>query len=218
MSLHQLRNAVRSRASRAWFEGRLDVRTSGRIELEELGVAGDNRWRYEPAEWRVLRRILRRRELGPDDVFLDMGSGMGRVVLQATAYRPKRVIGVELSEELSDIARANLDRNRHRLKTQDVELVTSDALEYEIPDDVTVTFFNNPFTGSVFAAVMEKLVASLDRNPRRLRIVYRNPLEHEAVLATGSFELIRTWQRGSWRRRPRGVAINLYDSGDAAQR
>lgn len=212
MNLHRLRNVVRAKISRLWFERRLDVKTSGRVELDELGVAGKDRWRYEPAEWRVLKRILRKGDVSSGDVFLDMGSGMGRVVLQAADYRPRRVIGVELSEELSEIARENLVRNRHRLKTQDVELITSDALEYEIPDDVTIVFFNNPFTGDVFAAVMQKLIASLDRNPRRMRIVYRNPLEHDAVLSSGRFGLVRTWQRGAWRRRPRGVAIHLYDS------
>lgn len=217
MTLHEIRNAVRAMASRLWFERRLDVQTAGRVELDELGVAGQDRWRYEPAEWRVLRRILRRREVDRDDVFLDMGSGMGRVVLQATDYRPKRVIGVELSDDLSRIAQANLERNRDRLKMRDVELVTADALTYEIPDDVTIVFFNNPFTGAVFAEVMGKLTASLDRRPRRMRIAYRNPLEHEAVLATGRFALVRKWQRGSWRGRPRGVAIHLYDS-EAAQR
>lgn len=215
MTLHEMKNAVRAAVSRLWFERRLDVQTSGRIELDELGVAGRDRWRYEPAEWRVLRRILRRREVDPDDVFLDMGSGMGRVVLQATDYRPRRVIGVELSKDLTDIAQQNLARNRDRLRCKDVELIASDALEYEVPDDVTIVFFNNPFTGDVFAEVMRKLEASLDRRPRRMRIIYRNPREHAAVLASGRFVLDRSWQRGSWRGRPRGVAIHLYDTAAA---
>jgi SAM-dependent methyltransferase len=199
------------------FERRLDVRTSGRIELDELGVAGEDRWRYEPAEWRVLPRIVRRREIGPEDVFLDFGSGMGRVVLQAAQYGPRRVIGVELAPDLAAIARDNVERNRPRLKCQDIELHTSDALDYRMPDDVTVVFFNNPFTGEVFSRVMEKLVASVKNNPRPLKIIYRNPREHEAVLATGIFQLTRKWQRGAWRGSPRGVAIHLYETAAGDQ-
>lgn len=216
MDIHRLKNRVRSRISSLLFERRLDVRTSGRIELDELGVGGEDRWRYEPAEWRVLPRILRRREIGPDDVFLDLGSGMGRVVLQAAQYGPRRVIGVELAPELTEIAEENVRRNLERLKCRDIELQTSDALEYEIPDDVTILFLNNPFTGSIFAQVMDKVVASLDRAPRRLRIVYRNPREHDAVIDTGRFRLVRRWQRGRRRRRPRGVAIHLYENVDQA--
>jgi 16S rRNA G966 N2-methylase RsmD len=216
LDFHRLKNSARSRIARLVFERRLDVRTSGRIELDELGVAGQDRWRYEPAEWRVLPRIVRRREIGPDDVFLDLGSGMGRVVLQAAQYGPRRVIGVELAEELTEIARENVERNRHRLACRDVELDTADALEYQLPNDVTIVFFNNPFTGEVFRQVMDKLVASLDLDPRRMRIIYRNPREHEAVIATGRFQLKRKWQRGAWRRRPRGVAIHLYESIEPA--
>lgn len=188
------------------------MRTAGRVELDELGVAGRDRWRYEPAEWRALPRILHRGEIGPEDVFLDFGSGMGRVVLQAARYGPRRVIGVELAPELDEIARDNVERNRERLKCNDIELHTADAIEFELPDDVTIFFFNNPFTGEIFARVMEKIVASIEANPRHVRIVYRNPLEHEAVIATERFRLARTWQRGSWRGRPRGVAIHLYES------
>ena len=52
------------------------------------------------------------REIRPDDVFIDLGSGMGRMVLEAARYPFKRVIGVELVEQLHDLARANLASTR----------------------------------------------------------------------------------------------------------
>ena len=61
----------------------------------------------------MLRRILPAREVEPHDVFLDIGCGMGRAVYQAAANYPfKRVIGVELSHELTQAARRNIERNR----------------------------------------------------------------------------------------------------------
>jgi hypothetical protein len=80
---------------------------------------------------------------------------------------------------------------RRRLACQDVELVNSDVLEYELPDDVTVVFMFNPFGGAIFEAVMAKIVASLDRAPRPLRLVYGNPVEEHRVLATGRARLVR---------------------------
>lgn len=198
--------------TRFLFERRFGIRTSGNVDLESLGVAGDDRWHYEPAEWRVLSRVLKQRDVGPEDVFLDFGSGMGRVVLRAAQYGPKRVIGVELSDDLNAIARENVDRMRHRLKCQDIELVTADALEYEVPGDATIVFFNNPFTGPTFSEVMQRLVSSLDQSPRRMRIIYRNPIEHEAVIATNRFQLIDEWQRSGRRGRPASVRIHLYES------
>ncbi len=214
MTAYEVGASVRSWFAHLWFERRFASRTEGTVDLETLGVAAEGRWRYEPSPWRVLRRVLRKRDVGAADVFLDMGSGMGRMLLQAAEYGPRRVIGVEVSEELNRVARANLDRNQTRLRCEDFELVTADALEYDVPDDVSIVFFNNPFVGEVFKGVIGRVGDSLDRRPRRLRIVYRHPLEHDAVMATGRFELVRRWQRGTWIGRPRGTAIHLYATID----
>jgi tRNA1(Val) A37 N6-methylase TrmN6 len=96
---------------------------------------------YRPLPWGALSRILRQEDVGPDDTFLDLGAGKGRAVFLAAARYPfKRVIGVELSKDLSDVARANIDRLRDQLICQDVHIVNADVLDYEIPDDVTVVF------------------------------------------------------------------------------
>jgi hypothetical protein len=173
-------------------ERRHGIETLGVIELEELGLAGPDRQRYKPVGWTTLRRILPRREVGPQDVFIDFGSGLGRAVYQAALLYPfRRVIGVELSEQLNVVARRNLEHNRDRLRCHRVELITSDVLDYEIPDDVTVAFIYNSFQGQTFAAVIDGLLRSLDARPRRLRLIYANPVEQDRVLATGRFRQIR---------------------------
>lgn len=195
--------AARRAANRA-LDRRWGIRTLGEVELVELGLAGDLGNRYKPTEWTTLARILPKRQVGPDDVFLDIGSGLGRVVFQAARYPFRRVVGVELSDRLNQVARDNVARNRHRLRCPDVELVTADAREYEVPDDVTVVFMANPFTGEPFQAVVENILASVDRRPRRLRLVYRNPVEHDGLMATGRFRVVRRargWRPGKeWSR------------------
>lgn len=101
------------------------------------------------------------------DVFVDFGSGKGRIVYQAARYPLKRVIGVEISEKLNEIASANIEQNRSRLRCQDVELVTCDAADYGIPDDMTIAYFIYPFAGETFRHVIENIVDSLVRNPRQ---------------------------------------------------
>lgn len=92
------------------------MRTAGRIDPAELGLDG-GRQGYLPAGWMSLRRILLPREVTDHDVFVDFGSGMGRVVLQAARYPFRKVIGVEISETLHSIARERLlqsvERNAH---------------------------------------------------------------------------------------------------------
>lgn len=173
------------------FEQRLGVRTSGDVELQELGIAADGRVKYRPVGWLTLRRILPPSAVTTDDVFLDIGSGMGRAVLLAAAYPFRRVIGVELSPRLVDIAHDNVDRCRARLRCKDVVLVNADALEYEIPDDVTVVFMNNPVRGAIFAAVVEHMLDSCDRRPRTMRLVYASPMEEPTLLSTGRIRTIR---------------------------
>ncbi len=180
------------------------IQTSGEVQLAELGLAGDERNRYKATEWRALRRVLPAREVGDHDVFIDFGSGLGRVVYQAARYPFRRVIGIELSEQLNQVARGNIERNRHRLRCRHVEIVTAYVQEYQIPDDLTVAFFANPFTGRLFASTIQDLVASVDRRPRRLRLIYRCPVEHEFLMATGRFRLVRVvrgWRPGrEWSR------------------
>jgi len=184
--------AARRAITGALFERRYGVTTAGARSREELGFSDEEYNRYLPAGLTSLRRILRKKEVGPDDVLVDFGSGMGRVVLQAAlAYPFRRVVGVELSTELHDIATGNLERNRDRLRVQDVTLVNSDVRDFAIPDDLTIAFLYNPFGGEVFRDVVQRLIESADRIPRPVRVIYGNPIEEEALLATGRFEQVR---------------------------
>jgi hypothetical protein len=168
------------------------ARTDGRVHLDELGLGARNRISYTPSGWLTLRRALPRRSVDGSDVFIDYGSGKGRVVMQAAARYPfKRVIGLEISSELNDFAQRNLDGARHGLACEEVELVTADVLEYQPPDDVTIAYMYNPFRGDILATAVRRLIASVDRNPRGLRLIYVNPIDHDLLMATGRFELKR---------------------------
>ncbi|HYF28390.1 MAG TPA: methyltransferase domain-containing protein [Baekduia sp.] len=196
------------------LERRAGISTAGHLTPEELGFDGAHRQRYQPTHWFALRRILPPREVGPQDVFVDFGSGMGRVVYQAAAGYPfARVAGVELSEQLHRIAEQNIERTRPRLRCQDVQLVCGDVLAFEIPDDLTVAFLANPFGGHIFQAVVDGLVASLVRRPRRLRVVYVNPVEEQRLLDAGWREVRRLRGLRPGREWARSNDVRLYERG-----
>ena len=204
---------VRQRATRTIFGRGSDTDSHGAwIETEHYHP---ERAHYQPSGWTWLSRALGRSGVGPGEVFADFGSGKGRVVLQAArAYPFERVIGVEISEPLTAIARQNLERERASLRCPNVELVTADALEWPVPDDLTVAYFYYPFTGAVFERVVAGLVESLDRAPRRMRIVYACPALPEAIEASGRFRLVRTRRMGLSSHVTRRVS--LYESVDSA--
>lgn len=199
------------KATWALFERRLRTRTEGWMELAELGLPSEHRLRYQPSPWLTLPRVLRRAEVSPEDVFIDFGCGKGRMVLEAALlYRFARVVGVELSPDLAAVARENVERNRRRLRTPQVEIVVSDVLAYPVPDDVTIAFFANPFTGPIFSHVVSGLLASVDRSPRRLRIVYSVPIEEGMMLQTGRIRRVASGRSFRSRRREH-LGIGLYE-------
>jgi SAM-dependent methyltransferase len=120
----------------------------------------------------ILRYVFKTFPVSADDVFVDYGSGMGRVLIFAAQQPFKRVMGVEMSDELNRIARDNIERNRDRFRCQDVEVINTDAEEWLVPDDLTVAYFYCPFPPHVFDGVLRQLFASLDRRQRPLRLVY----------------------------------------------
>lgn len=202
MSLPALRGALRYRARRIYLtcrrtlnrqlvDRRYGIETSTEVRLSSIGLDHPDRVGYEPSGWRDLRRVIRESEIDPGDVFIDLGSGKGRMVLAAARYPFRRVIGVEVSPEMNEVAARNVEAQRRTLACQDVHLVTADVATYRIPDDVTVAYIYNAFGGDTFQAVVNEFLASVERAPRRLLLIYRTALEHERLVATGRFRLIR---------------------------
>jgi methyltransferase family protein len=183
--------AAQTAASRLTFaRGQLD--TSRRIGLDEVGLDAPGRGEYIPSGWFFARRMFRGCAITPDDVFVDLGSGQGRMVCMAARHPFGRVIGVELAAEFNAVARENVDRSRPKLRCRDVELVTGDVLDWPIPDDVTYVYMFNPFGREILRDVLERLCRSLERSPRRLKLIYAHPAYAADVIATGRFELVRT--------------------------
>jgi hypothetical protein len=185
------------RAVDALLERRHGVETARHDTLEEIGVdASAGRW-HHPSDWVSVRRAIAGLDPGPEDVFADFGSGRGRAVLVAAGFPFKRVIGVELSDRLTDVAQENVRRYRGPRACGAVELVTANALAYEIPDDLTVAYLYAPFDGEVFDGWLANVLASLDRRPRTFRVVYNYPNEHNRLMATGRAEPLSVAPR-SW--------------------
>jgi SAM-dependent methyltransferase len=192
------------------FDRPAGIETTRVVRLSDIGLAGDRRVDYEPSPWLALRRVLPKREVGTQDVFIDFGCGKGRVVLQAAMYPFRKVIGVELSPQLCKIARDNIERSRAKFVCRDVEVVCKDVLDYDIPDELTVAYFYNPFEGPLFEAVVEKLVDSLRRKPRALRIVYMNPVEESTLLLAGAQRVRATHGMRPTRAWARENSVRLY--------
>ena len=168
----------------------LGVRTGDFVSLDDVGDNAPNRIWHAPSDWVQTWVALRRAGATPEDVLLDYGCGKGRALVVARMLPFRRLYGVDVSPALVEVARANLRRRSPLMRTPEFEVVVADAAAWDVPDDVTVVFGYCPFTGPVFAGAIDRLLASVDRRPRRVRFVYSNPFEHNFLLRTGRFRPI----------------------------
>ena len=78
-----LRARLTQPADELW-DRRLGVRTFGYHPA--TGGPGDREWyvHYIPSPYRDIFEVLRTAKLSPDDVFTDLGCGLGRVVFAAS--------------------------------------------------------------------------------------------------------------------------------------
>ena len=143
--------------------------------LNSLGLPEDAGERCEPTPINEFSVIMGYVNICPNDVFLDIGSGKGRVILLAGRYPFKKIIGVDISERLNKIAECNMKTLKQRLVCKDYEFVTSSALDYEIPPTVTYVYFFNPFPYRVLNKVLVNIGKSIKDNPRKVTLIYYNP-------------------------------------------
>ena len=161
----------------------------GDLDPEAIGPPIEFATHYEPTPVAEAEALLDASPLRPETTtFVDVGAGMGRVVLLA-ARRPFRaVVGVELSPALVAVARDNLvAADDPRRVARDVRMVRADAARYAFPRGDLLVYLYNPFRAPVLAA----LLARLRRGPaREIVLLYHTPVERATIDADGAFEML----------------------------
>lgn len=125
-------------------------------------------------------------------VFIDVGSGKGRALLLASSFPFRRIIGVELSSALTEVARANIKTYRDPIqKCRDIECVCSDAADFPLPVENTLFYLFNPFDASIMQKFVKCLENSLNEHPRNVFIVYHVARHPEALDNCACLEKIK---------------------------
>lgn len=170
------RSLVR-RAQVRWYERHYGIRTDAVIDLAELGIHNKDCRYYSATDYGEFHHIMRAIAIDPrEHVFLDYGAGMGRAMILAATFPFRRVLGVEISPDLTKIANENIKGCRKILLCKNIEITTCDAGFYEIPPDVTVFYFFNPFCGAVLAGVLKNIRAFAKTSSRPVLLVCNVPL------------------------------------------
>jgi SAM-dependent methyltransferase len=145
-------------------------------------------------DYTIVNRVLDRLALEPDDVFIDIGCGTGRVLCLAARRRVRQVIGVDLSPEMVRTATANVETVRGRVSA--AEAVEADATEFNY-GETTCAYMFNPFEHTVLTRVLDKIKADRSGRPFRCAFVNLNEVQRETFGAHDWLELADEWTVGT---------------------
>jgi hypothetical protein len=172
------------------------VETHQSVKLSQLGFRLEDQRRYgdySASPVRTVRVLLS--SLPPDlnsFTFIDFGSGKGRALLVASEYRFRRIIGVEFSNELHQIAEANLRFYRGgRQRCLPLSSVCGRAEEFLPPAGDLVLYFYNPFEPEVMERVLQNVTAAWERTPRHINLLFIRMRFRPIVKRLGIFRKIR---------------------------
>jgi hypothetical protein len=150
----------------------LDAFLSGLLLIK--GTPGETRERqpemvfYQPTPARVVLELIDRASLKKEDVFYDVGSGLGQVSILVNLLSEVRAKGVEFEPAYCDYAR----RCAKELNLSRVEFINADAREVDYSDG-TVFFMYTPFEGRLLQEVLEKL--QTESRKRKIRVCTYGP-------------------------------------------
>jgi len=179
--------------------------TKDHVPLVGLTIRGPNREHghdYRPSPCALVEWTLSAIEYDFSRLtFVDHGAGKGRVLLLASQFPFHAVGGIEFAEELHDDATMNVAQfPRSRMKCRNVECVLDDASQVGPPAGDAVHYFFNPFSREVFAEVLNNLVVSYRKKPRRLYLILVDQpevadlIEHSGVFQKHQLPLIERYK------------------------
>lgn len=126
-------------------------------------------------------------------VFVDFGSGLGRMLLFASQFPFRRIIGVEISARFAGMAWNILAKycSKPSRRSPEWRIIRKDAAFYVVPGDANVLFFSDPFGRETLESVVHNILLSKRLAPRRIIVVYVNPGCPEVFIRHG-FEVLKS--------------------------
>jgi Histone methylation protein DOT1 len=118
---------------------------------------------YQPTPARHIFNLIQRIELDANDVFIDLGSGLGHVPLLIATCTKARAIGIELEPAYVECVR----HSAHELNLTRATFLSQDARETDLSDG-TVFYLYTPFRGAILRVVLDRLRAESSRRAIRV--------------------------------------------------
>lgn len=151
------------------------------MDNQEIGIAPSEGVRYQATTPRIYQNLKRQlKNTGTEDAILDVGCGKGRMLyffLRKCHFG--KVDGLEYSERLAAIARQNMDKLH-----LDAQIYVENAAEFT-QLDYNYFYLFNPFPEKIMQPFVRHLCESIEKNPRRVTILYMNPVCKDCFVENG---------------------------------
>ncbi len=166
------------------FDVKYNTDTSGLISSRELiiqeTVSRHSAIIYLPAPESVTVHIIKNINIPYRNfIFIDVGSGKGRVVLIASRFPFQSIIGIEISRQLHEIALRNVKQATHPTQQCfNIHMHCMNALEFTPPETPLVFHFYHPFLPDVLRPMLKNIGRSILQNPRPIYIIYLYTIDY----------------------------------------
>lgn len=186
-------NALRQRV----YDWHHNVDTWEPITLDKLHIESENLThgvRYDPTTRSRFRRIMKAFHLPLDRyTFIDLGCGKGKVLLLASLYPFRRIVGVEFSAELAHAAARNARtfRPRSEQKCKEISVVCTDAAHYQLPTGPLLIYRYNPFREQVMKSVLSEIKRALAAGSEEIYLAYLMPKLGQLLKDSGFLVLVQ---------------------------
>ena len=156
----------------------LRIKTTGRDDTN----ADQYRYPYEPTPYCVLERLANSGYIRKKNTLLDYGTGKGRVCFYLSYQCKCKTIGIEYDERIYTAAVHNKETAISGGRT---DFMLTRAEQYQLPEEVDLCYFFNPFSAEILKKVLAELLVSYYENPRKIQLFFYYPSdEYVAYLMT----------------------------------
>ena len=176
-------------------EKKYGIATTGADELKSLkkkGVEIEHATIYMPVSYDLLEEIFKQINSSSYKHFLDIGCGKGRALCMAAHKGFNKVTGIDFSNVLCTAATENLLLTKQKFPSLSYAVINNDAFYFEIPLDVDCIFLFNPFDDTIMSGVVENIRLSIEEYPRKMTILYANPIHKELFIDEDFKEVFAT--------------------------
>lgn len=192
---------VPPRLHNLYWERRLGITTNGIVRFPG---ADEEIVHYGTVPYRDVHAVLDLLALSPQDVFVDLGCGKGRMLCCAALRGIRSAVGVELSADLAIIAAENARRLRPTHAPITVSALDVRRYDYTVG---TVFYMFHPFGPNTMNGMLDALSDGLRRSPRTVRLVYLNAVHDDVLSRRPWLTPSARWEEGRFRPSPHSLSI-----------